>query len=203
MAAKTFYDDLETRSADARAAGQLDAVNAQIARVAAAADSCLPEVGTLKDMSDLRTLPVLRKSDLAKWQAEKPPFGGIPVSNLAHVFQSPGPIYEPGGISHDWWRMGRFLHAVGFGPDDIVQNCFGYHLTPAGMIFESGARAVGAASGSGATSATTAAAPPPTPTTTAPATDTPIAHRRRSRFGGKACLTVPAQNPQRKRSASD
>jgi len=25
-----------------------------------------------------------------------------------------------------------------------VQNCFGYHLTPAGMIFESGARAVGA-----------------------------------------------------------
>ena len=145
MAAKTFYDDLETRSADARAAGQLAAVNAQIARVAAAADSCLPEVGTLKDMSDLRTLPVLRKSDLAKWQAEKPPFGGIPVSNLAHVFQSPGPIYEPGGISHDWWRMGRFLHAVGFGPDDIVQNCFGYHLTPAGMIFESGARAVGAA----------------------------------------------------------
>ena len=26
-----------------------------------------------------------------------------------------------------------------------MQNCFGYHLTPAGMIFESGARAVGAA----------------------------------------------------------
>jgi phenylacetate-CoA ligase len=40
--------------------------------------------------------------------------------------------------------MGRFLHAAGFGKDDIVQNCFGYHLTPAGMIFESGARAVGA-----------------------------------------------------------
>ncbi len=67
------------------------------------------------------------------------------VSNVAHVFQSPGPIYEPGGVSHDWWRMGRFLHAVGIGPGDIVQNCFGYHLTPAGMIFESGARAVGAA----------------------------------------------------------
>ena len=26
----------------------------------------------------------------------------------------------------------------------MVQNCFGYHLTPAGMMFESGARAVGA-----------------------------------------------------------
>ena len=31
------------------------------------------------------------------------------------------------------------------GTGDIVQNCFGYHLTPAGMIFENGARAVGAA----------------------------------------------------------
>jgi phenylacetate-CoA ligase len=40
--------------------------------------------------------------------------------------------------------MGRFLHAAGIGAGDIVQNCFGYHLTPAGMIFESGARAVGA-----------------------------------------------------------
>jgi phenylacetate-CoA ligase len=41
--------------------------------------------------------------------------------------------------------MGRFLNACGIGQGDIVQNCFGYHLTPAGMIFESGARAVGAA----------------------------------------------------------
>jgi phenylacetate-CoA ligase len=41
--------------------------------------------------------------------------------------------------------MGRFLHAIGIGEGDIVHNCFGYHLTPAGMIFESGARAVGAA----------------------------------------------------------
>ena len=40
--------------------------------------------------------------------------------------------------------MGRFLHAAGIGAGDVVHNCFGYHLTPAGMIFESGARAVGA-----------------------------------------------------------
>jgi phenylacetate-CoA ligase len=63
----------------------------------------------------------------------------------SHIFQSPGPIYEPGGTTHDWWRIGRFLNAVGVGRGDIVQNCFGYHLTPAGMIFENGARAVGAA----------------------------------------------------------
>ena len=144
MATTPYFDDLETRSSDARASDQLAALNAQIGRVSAAATNCLPDVGVVQDLNDLRHLPVLRKSELAKWQAETPPFGGIPVSGVAHVFQSPGPIYEPGGVSHDWWRMGRFLHAVGIGAGDIVQNCFGYHLTPAGMIFESGARAVGA-----------------------------------------------------------
>ena len=131
----THFDDLETRSADQRAADQLAALNA-----------LLPSHGIdpLTDLSDLATLPVLRKSDLSQRQKDKPPFGGLPVSNLAHVFQSPGPIYEPGGVSRDWWRMGRFLHAAGFGTTDIVQNCFGYHLTPAGMIFENGARTVGA-----------------------------------------------------------
>ena len=133
---RKHYDALETRSADERAADQLVGLNAQLASHGMAA---------LSSLGDLAGLPVLRKSELVARQAEQPPFGGLPVTNLAHVFQSPGPIYEPGGVSHDWWRMGRFLHAVGIGPGDVVQNCFGYHLTPAGMIFESGARAVGAA----------------------------------------------------------
>jgi phenylacetate-CoA ligase len=132
----TFFDALETRSPEERQAAQLEALNAQLARNG---------MDAIADLSGLAKLPVLRKSDLSARQAANPPFGGLPVSNLAHVFQSPGPIYEPGGVSHDWWRMGRFLNAVGIGKDDIVQNCFGYHLTPAGMIFESGARAVGAA----------------------------------------------------------
>jgi phenylacetate-CoA ligase len=133
---RKHFDALETRSADVRAADQLVRLNAQLASNGMAA---------VASLDDLAGLPVLRKSELVARQAEHPPFGGLPVANLAHVFQSPGPIYEPGGVSHDWWRMGRFLHAVGVGPGDIVQNCFGYHLTPAGMIFESGARAVGAA----------------------------------------------------------
>ncbi|GAA4222466.1 phenylacetate-CoA ligase [Sagittula marina] len=132
----SYFDALETRSQDARESAQLQALNTQLAKHG---------YDALEDLSGLAALPVLRKSELAAKQAEAPPFGGLPVSNLAHVFQSPGPIYEPGGVSPDWWRMGRFLHACGIGQGDIVQNCFGYHLTPAGMIFESGARAVGAA----------------------------------------------------------
>jgi phenylacetate-CoA ligase len=142
-AVSTYFDDLETRSADQRASDQLAAINTQIARVAASGAGAM-DVGALSDLSELSKLPVLRKSTLSDWQQQNPPFGNIAVQNVAHIFQSPGPIYEPGGISHDWWRIGRFLTAVGIGASDIVQNCFGYHLTPAGMIFESGARAVGA-----------------------------------------------------------
>ncbi|MEO0569099.1 MAG: phenylacetate--CoA ligase family protein [Pseudomonadota bacterium] len=131
----SFFDTLETRSADERAADQLSQLNYQLDR------DGLP---ALKSLDELVALPVFRKSDLVDKQKANPPFGGLPVANAAHFFQSPGPIYEPGGISHDWWRMGRFLHACGIGKGDIVQNCFGYHMTPAGMIFESGARAVGA-----------------------------------------------------------
>ncbi|WP_322892980.1 MULTISPECIES: phenylacetate--CoA ligase family protein [unclassified Yoonia] len=139
-----FFDDLETRSPAARQAAQLDALRAQIALVRAMPDACLPDV-VITSLADLTLFPVLRKSGLGGWQKSKPPFGGLHVSNLTHVFQSPGPIYEPGGSSHDWWRFGRFLHACGIGAGDIVQNCFGYHLTPAGTMFENGARAVGAA----------------------------------------------------------
>ncbi|HSG57633.1 MAG TPA: AMP-binding protein, partial [Paracoccaceae bacterium] len=106
------------------------------------------DAATITSREALAALPVLRKADLGKAQGNAAPFGGLtvlPASGFAHIFQSPGPIYEPGNISHDWWRAGRFLNACGIGRGDIVQNCFSYHLTPAGMMFESGARAVGAA----------------------------------------------------------
>ncbi len=141
-----FFDTLETRSADERAADHLAGLNEQI-RIA----STLPGYAgnadwtALASLDDLKALPVLRKSELVEKQQTRV-FGGFAqgVASFDHVFQSPGPIYEPGNTSADWWRMGRFLHAAGIGAEDIVQNCFGYHMTPAGMIFENGARAVGA-----------------------------------------------------------
>ena len=147
-----YFDDLETRPAEDRAADIARALPEQIARAQALpgyGDALAPvDARSITSVEALSVLPVLRKSDLGKAQGGQPPFGGLTTlapEGFAHIFQSPGPIYEPGGISHDWWRVGRFLHACGVGKGDIVQNCFGYHLTPAGMIFESGARAVGAA----------------------------------------------------------
>lgn len=147
-----YFDALETRSEDERAAGLAAALPEQIARAKALSGyaSLLADVDAagVTSTEALAKLPVLRKSEIGKAQAADGPlggFGGLPTHEFAHIFQSPGPIYEPGGVGHDWWRMGRFLNACGIGKGDIVQNCFGYHLTPAGMIFENGARAVGAA----------------------------------------------------------
>ena len=148
----SFFDDLETRSADQRANDLAMALPAQIAnaqKLGGNADALgAIDASAIQTIDDLAGLPVLRKSDLVKAQSENGPLGGYGALNtheFAHIFQSPGPIYEPGGVGHDWWRIGRFLNAVGIGSGDIVQNCFGYHLTPAGMIFENGARAVNAA----------------------------------------------------------
>jgi phenylacetate-CoA ligase len=139
-----FYDDLETRSADARETAQIAALNAQIGR-ANGLPGYAGDFAAVKDLASLAGLPVLRKSELAEKQ-QTSEYGGFagPVVGFDHVFQSPGPIYEPGRVSHDWWRLGRFVHACGIGQGDIVQNCFGYHMTPAGMMFENAARAVGA-----------------------------------------------------------
>ncbi|MCI2399818.1 phenylacetate--CoA ligase family protein [Aliiroseovarius subalbicans] len=147
-----YFDTLETRSSDERAADLATSLPGQIARAKTLAGyaASLTDVdpSAVTSAEALASLPVLRKSEIGAAQAEDGPLGGyaaLPTHKFAHIFQSPGPIYEPGGVGHDWWRMGRFLKACGIGEGDIVQNCFGYHLTPAGMIFENGARAVGAA----------------------------------------------------------
>ncbi|TCP61669.1 phenylacetate-CoA ligase [Rhodovulum bhavnagarense] len=146
------FDALETRSADERTASLRECLPAliEMARALPGYGDSLADVdpAQVTDRAALAALPVLRKSGLSGAQGAAPPFGGFTtrsVSGFDHVFQSPGPIYEPGRVVADWWRLGRFLHAAGIGAGDIVQNCFGYHLTPAGMMFESGARAVGAA----------------------------------------------------------
>ena len=146
------YDDLETRDGAARNSQLFEALRVQIAdaqRRAPAWGRHLAGVdaASVTDRAALAQLPVLRKSTLSELQKTDPPFGGLtarPADQFDYVFQSPGPIYEPGMASPDWWRFGRALYAGGLRASDIVINCFAYHLTPAGCLFDSGARAIGA-----------------------------------------------------------
>ena len=94
----------------------------------------------------LAGFPVLRKSELPALQAAAPPFGGLAAEgpgNFPRLFLSPGPICEPGGI--DDAGAAQAMRAAGVRAGDVVLNTFGYHLTPAGLMFDDAARALGAA----------------------------------------------------------
>jgi len=98
----------------------------------------------VSDLSDLARIPVTRKDELLKSQANQPPFGLLRPKDYKQIFQSPGPIYEARLAGADTWRFGRFFAAMGIGKNDIVQNTFSYHFTPAGAMIDSAAEAVNA-----------------------------------------------------------
>lgn len=145
-----YFDALETRSPDEREARLMEALPLQVARAKETAGQAAllsaVEPGDIASRDALAELPVIRKGDLMERQAEMPPFGGLnrlADAKLTRLFLSPGPIAEPQGRRSDYWRMARALHAAGFRAGDIVLNCFSYHFTPAGMMFDGAAAAIG------------------------------------------------------------
>ena len=143
MIKNKFFDDLEVRSNDERIADHLKKLNKLIQKAKQNKNQSLKLNNEIKDLGDLSIIPLLRKSDLIDKQSKLPPFAELNVSaikDFAHIYRSPGPIYDLDGHSKDWWRFARALHAADFGYGDIVQNCFSYHFTPAGAMFEEAAK---------------------------------------------------------------
>jgi len=102
----------------------------------------------MESPEDIRIFPILRKSDLPGIQSGEPPFGGlisVTPGQLRRIYSSPGPIYDPDGRLPSYYRWERSFAACGFTEGDIVLNCFAYHLTPAGAMFEEGANNLGCA----------------------------------------------------------
>jgi phenylacetate-CoA ligase len=101
---------------------------------------------TVRGLDDLPRLPVLRKDDLPALQAAEPLFGGfaaVPLGELARVYMSPGPIFDPQGRDEDFWKFRHALAAAGFRKGDVALVSASYHLTPLGFMLDDGARAVG------------------------------------------------------------
>ncbi len=146
-----YYDELETRAPEVRHRDVFGALAGQVAHAKANAPAYAESLAGIDpsgidSREALAGLPVTRKSALMERQRAAPPFGGLAASalgQLARVFASPGPIYEPEGLAPDYWRMARALYAAGFRRGELIHNCFAYHFTPAGSMLETGARALG------------------------------------------------------------
>jgi phenylacetate-CoA ligase len=153
------YDALETRDPALREAQLMQALPAQVraAQGTAAFGQILAGVdaAAITSRAALAALPVTRKSQLLERQRASvatDPFGGFSAlgwralpraRNAQRVYQSPGPIYEPESAAPDYWRLARAMFAAGLRAGDLAHNCFSYHLTPGGLMMESGALALG------------------------------------------------------------
>src|SRR6202162_3287299 len=117
-----YYDFLETRDPLVREAELCARLPEQIEPARRGAPELARILGDVPSAEiasrvALARLPVLRKSDLAELQKRSPPLGGL----------------------------ARALFAAGFRRGDLLYNTFSYHFTPAGLMFEAGARALGCA----------------------------------------------------------
>ena len=99
-----YYDDLETRSPEAREGALLARLPDLVARAMRDAPGWARQLKGVEprrvdSRKALATLPVLRKSDLKELQQADPPFGGlttVPPGKSAHLFMSPGPDLRSG-----------------------------------------------------------------------------------------------------------
>ena len=148
-----YYDELETRDPAERERQLFAALPGQIAHAKTHAPGFAVllrgvDPRTITSRAALAKLPLVRKSALKDLQRQQMPFGGLsaaPLARLGRVYASPGPVYDPQGREPDYWRFARALFAAGFRKGDLIHNCFAYHLTPAGFMFDSGAQALGCA----------------------------------------------------------
>ena len=151
--ANSFLDSSETRSEVDRETDLIQRFKKQVQHAQVNSDyfkerlkNIDPE--SIVDRDSICQIPVTRKTDLKAIQGKAPPFGGLttaPLSSLARLFSSPGPIYEPQAVNEDFWRVKRALYSVGVRCRSLVYNTFSYHFTPAGFMMDEGARALGCA----------------------------------------------------------
>lgn len=153
MITDTPFDELEIRSVDDREQAFFSALPDFLSGVIASSTYYKNLFANIDpkevlDRNALAKLPVTRKSELYNIQESGNPLGGLLTvadGDLQRIFQSPGPTYDAEGQGDDWWGTARALHASGLRQGDILHNSFSYHMTPAGLMMETGAHAIGAA----------------------------------------------------------
>lgn len=148
-----YYDDLETRTAEAREGALMARLPGLIEHAVAQAPGWRQRLAGLDPRAihsrkTLAALPVLRHDELQRLQRADPPFGGLTTrkaGGMSRLLVSAGPLFEPQVPGEDPWRTARALWAAGIRPGHVVQNAFDYHRAPQAWMVDSAARTLGCA----------------------------------------------------------
>ncbi len=103
----------------------------------------------IKDLEDLKKIPITSKAEIPIAAQNNPPFGGIlavPQNEIIRCYISPGPI--PTALTkkdvENWAdRTARILYLCGVRPGDIAINAVSYHMVPAGLMIHDGFEKLG------------------------------------------------------------
>jgi len=99
--------------------------------------------GEINSYEDFQKIKPITKKEFVDMQQS----ADVPLFNCAlvtKIFQNPGPIYNIKGAEFEHYRFYKGLQMAGFNLGDRVVNTFGYHMSPAGDMFDEACRKIGA-----------------------------------------------------------
>lgn len=89
----------------------------------------------IRTIKDLEKIPITTKDELVKLQRANPPFGGftsVPLSSLARIYVSPGPLYVPWSQKRSLVGARDHYRFLGARPGDKVMVTTSFHMLPGG-----------------------------------------------------------------------
>jgi len=100
--------------------------------------------GEINSYEDFLKIEKISKQEYSALQNKELPFRKLMEHGRAgKVFISPGPIFNLKGEEFEHYRLYKALEKAGFKKNDVVVNSFGYHMSPAGDMFDEAPRKLG------------------------------------------------------------
>jgi phenylacetate-CoA ligase len=103
--------------------------------------------GDIRGPRDLPKAPIVKKAAIREAHKLFPPFGNlmrIDWPQLQRIYVSPGPMYGPEPVGERRPKEVKALYSMGFRKGDRVTVTLSYHLVPAGLLFDTALRELGA-----------------------------------------------------------
>lgn len=105
----------------------------------------------LRSLADLAAFPLVTRTDIIAAFRNDPPHGGFLTRDVVRIHYTPSPglglmpvYFTKSDAAAQRIALASLLRGAGVTAADLVQNAFGYHPFPAGLILHEGCEQVGA-----------------------------------------------------------